>query len=111
MGACRGGSESAAPKSAAAQPRFSTGTGKSYQLGRIEQQSLEQGNTYAFGLELLKAYPEFAKEQGFGRSEASNSYQRYIDFSDGIFTFWDQTGSTTKKHFFDTKMKYRGTKL
>ena len=101
----------AATQPTTTQPKFSTGSGSTYQLGRIAEDLLNNGNTSAFADELLMAHPDFCAEQGWTRSKAINNYRSYIDFNDGIFTFWGKDASGySVKYFFDTKMKFRGSK-
>lgn len=94
------------------QPKFSQGSGKTYKLGRIEQKTLEQGNDYAFAQELIKAYPDECKKEGFTDDKVyDNSYKSVIEHngegSKIIYTFWGKDG---KKYFFNSRMKITGGK-
>lgn len=82
-----------------------------YELNAAAEKNLSEGNTYAFGHEFLKAYPDLAAQQGFDLNKAVNRYRAYIEYNDGIFTFYgeDSRGIPTK-YFFDEKLRFRGTK-
>lgn len=105
----------AAPTTQKKQPLLSEGEGDSYVLGSTPESNLKAGNTYTFALQLLKAHPDFCKAQGFDDKAAQNKYDAFIDFNDGIFTFYGEGLWAGKKvpmkYFYDTKMKLVGTKI
>lgn len=97
------------------QPKFSQGYGDNYVLGKIPRKLLMEGNKAAFAEQLLLAHPEFCDEQGFDDIAAINKYKAYIDYNDGIFTFYGKgkwSGAIIPiKYLFDTEMNLVGTKI
>lgn len=82
-----------------------------FALEKHQMKLLDEGNTNEFAHDLLKAHPDFAKEQGFDFHKAVNDYRSLIEFNDGIFTFYGKASNGLPyKYFFDTRMRPRGGK-
>lgn len=77
------------------------------ELKNYEKNMLQGGNAYEFAHLVLELHENICKEAEFTFDDVVNHYKSRTDFNDGIFTLYGNNGI---KYFFDTEMRFRGTK-